>query len=74
MRKVRIGDEVTYCLWGSKENRTATVKDIEICKVGEKYGRSVSEVNIDVHYGVLDLSDDHWCFFDQVRTIKPKEN
>lgn len=74
MRKVRIGDEVTYRPWGSMENRTATVKDIEICKVGEKYGRSVNEVNIDVHYGVLDLSDDHWIYFDQVRTIKPKNN
>ena len=72
MRKVRIGDEVTYRIGGEK--RTATVKDIEICKVGEKYGRSVKEVNIDVHYGVLDLSDDHWIYFDQVRTIKPKEN
>ena len=71
---MRIGDEVTYQPWGTKECRTATVNDIEICKVGDKYGRSVKEVNIDVHYGVLDLSDNHWIYFDQVRTIKPKED
>ncbi len=69
MKKVKIGDKVIYVPWHGP-NRTATVEEIEICKQGEKSGRSVNSCDLDRHSnGVISLSDDHWCYFDQIKTI-----
>ena len=81
MRNVKIGDEVLYVPW-SGPNRTAIVVNIEICRIGEKYGNSVSSCDIDQHSnGTLTLSNNHWCYFDQVIQViknikngKDKEN
>ena len=73
MMKLKIGDQVVYRPWGKEPNRTATVLSIEICKMGEKYGRSVKSCDLDKHKnGTLELDDNHWCYFDQVRRIIKK--
>ena len=73
MMKLSIGDQVVYRPWGKQPNRTATVLSIEICKMGEKYGRSVKQCDLDKHRnGTLELDDNHWCYFDQVKRIIKK--
>ena len=72
MKKIRIGDTVTASLFGG-EKVTGRVEGIEICARGEKYGRAVSQCDMDKHSnGVLDLSCDHWCYFYQVKTINSR--
>ncbi len=70
MKKVKVGDKVIYKPWHGA-NRTAIVEEIEICKQeGEKSGRSVNSCDLDRHSnGVISLSDNHWCYFDQIKTI-----
>ena len=73
MMKLKIGDQVTYRPWGKEPNRTAEVLSIEICKEGEKDGRSVKSCDLDKHdNGTIVLSDNHWCYFDQVKRIIKK--
>ena len=67
--KVKVGDKVSYHLWGDTGNRTATIQGIEICKEGRKNGRPVSKCDISKHHGVVDLSDGHWCYFYQVKEV-----
>jgi hypothetical protein len=70
MKKVTIGDKVVYSPWGNQPNRTANITGIEICQVGYKYGRKVNNCDLDKHReGVLDLSDEHWIYFNQVRQV-----
>lgn len=72
--KVKIGDEVLYTLWTGPKRR-AIVTGIEICKPNEKYGNSVKSCDLDSHCnGVLDLSDNHWCYFDQVKEVLTANN
>lgn len=67
---LKIGDTVTAVLFGG-EIVTGQVEDIQICARGEKYGRSVSQCDMDKHSnGVLDLSCGHWCYFYQVKRIE----
>ena len=69
MKNVKIGDEVMYVTFSSP-TRKAIVEQIEICKRGEKHGRSVSNCDLDRHSnGVISLSDGHWCYFDQVKRV-----
>ena len=69
MKNVKIGDEVLYVPW-TGPNRTAAVKTIEICKHGEKYGRSVDSCDLDLNPdGVVDLDNGHWCYFDQIKNV-----
>lgn len=69
MRQIKIGDTISYTPW-TGPNRTAIVEEIEICKAGQKEGRSVDSCNIDLHEnGVISLSDHHWCYFDQVKNV-----
>ena len=73
MMKLKIGDQVTYRPWAKEPIRTAEVLSIEICKPGEKYGRSVKSCDLDKHEnGTIVLSDNHWCYFDQVKRIIKK--
>ena len=70
MMKLSIGDKVLYRPWAKEPIRTAEVLSIEICKEGQKDGRSVKSCDLDKHRnGVLVLSDNHWCYFDQVKRI-----
>lgn len=70
MMKLSIGDQVVYRPWGKEPIRTAEVLSIEICKAGEKDGRSVKNCDLDKHEnGTIVLSDNHWCYFDQVKRI-----
>ena len=73
MRRISIGDEITYQLSGG-DIRRSTVEGIEICPRGEKYGRNVQSCDIDRQNGVLDLADYHWCHFEQVKTVMPRKN
>ena len=69
MRQVKIGDQVEYETW-SVTNRKATIKIIEICKWGEKNGRSVKSCDLDCDLNIiLILSDNHWCYIEQVKRI-----
>ena len=69
MKKVKIGDEVLYVPWRGS-NRTAKIQAIEICRRGEKYGRSVNRCDLDINpYGVVELSNGHWCYFDQIKHV-----
>ena len=69
MKKVKIGSKVMYATFCSP-TKTALIEEIEICKRGEKHGRSVSSCDLDRHSnGVISLSDGHWCYFDQVKRI-----
>ena len=69
MKKVKIGSKVMYATFSSP-TKTAFTEEIEICKRGEKHGRSVSSCDLDRHSnGVISLSDGHWCYFDQVKRV-----
>ena len=69
MKIVKIGDEVMYTTFSSP-TRTAIIEKIEICKRGEKQGRSVLSCDLDCHSnGVISLSDGHWCYFYQVKQV-----
>ena len=69
MMKLSIGDQVVYRPWGKEPIRTAEVLSIEICKEG----RSVKSCDLDKHEnGTIVLSDNHWCYFDQVKRIIKK--
>lgn len=69
MRQVSVGDTILYEPW-TGQPRTAKVKEIEICKRGEKNGRVVDCCNIDSYVnGTLILCDSRWCYFDQVKQI-----
>lgn len=73
MKKVKIGDKVKYVTFSSP-TRIAIVEEIEICKRGEKSGKSVSSCDLDLHAnGVLGLNDGHWCYFDQVKQVINQE-
>ena len=72
MKQVKIGDEVMYATFSSPTG-TAIIEGIEICKRGEKHGRSVLNCDLDYHSnGVISLSDGHWCYFDQVKQVLNK--
>lgn len=74
MRKLKVGDTVIVKQWDGTTTQ-AEVLSIEICAQGEKYGRSVKSCNLDAHKnGTLDLSNNHWCYFDQVTEEIPKNN
>lgn len=69
MRKLKIGDTVTATLFGGTVI-TGQVEDIQICRQGEKDGRSVKQCDLDKHSnGVIDLSCNNWCYFYQVKRI-----
>lgn len=70
MRKLKVGDKVTYKPWGNHSSLTASVLGIEICRAGSKYGRQVSQCDLDKHSEiVIDLDDDHWCYKNQIISI-----
>ena len=69
MKKVKIGSKVMYATFSSP-TKTAFIEKIEICKRGEKHGRSVSSCDLGCHSeGVISLNDGHWCYFDQVKRV-----
>ena len=76
MRKIKIGDTVTAILFGGKQVK-AKITNIEICANGSKTGRPVKNCDLSKHSnGVVDLDDGKercWCYFDQVKSIYPKE-
>jgi len=71
MKQIKIGDKITYRTWLNEEV-TASVTAIEICRKGEKDGRSVRHCNLDLHSNVvLTLNNRHWCYKNQVEQIIP---
>ena len=71
MKQIKIGDKITYRTWLNEEV-TASVTAIEICRRGEKDGRSVRRCNLDLHSNVvLTLNNRHWCYKNQVEQIIP---
>ena len=72
MKQVKIGDEVLYVPYNGSQI-TAIVVNIEICRIGEKYGDSVNSCDIDQHSnGTITLSNHHWCYFDQIKQVITK--
>lgn len=65
---VKIGDKIKHTLFGG-EILTGIVEDIQICRQGEKSGRSVRSANVEKHHGVIDLNNSHWCYFYQVKEV-----
>ena len=66
--KVKIGDKIRHTLFGG-EVCVGIVEDIQICRQGEKEGRSVKSADVSKHHGVIDVDNGHWCNFDQVRAV-----
>ncbi len=66
--RVKIGDKIRHYLFGG-EVLTGKVEEIQICREGEKSGRSVNSCDVKRHHGVIDLDNGHWCYFDQVIQI-----
>jgi len=66
--KVKIGDKIRHSLFGG-EKCIGVIEDIQICRQGEKEGRSVKSADVKKHHGVIDLDNSHWCYFDQVINI-----
>lgn len=62
---VKIGDKIRHYLFGGEE-LTGIVEDIQICRAGEKEGRSVKTADVKKHHGVIDLDNGHWTYFYQV--------
>lgn len=74
MNKISVGDTILYEPWAGKP-RTATVKQIEICKHGAKNGYVVDSCNMDLYdNGTLILCGNRWCYFYQVKQIIKNEN
>lgn len=66
---ITIGTEIMYHTYSGPSTR-AKVTNIQICKVGEKWGREVSKCDYKRHRnGTVCLSDDHWCYFDQIERV-----
>lgn len=63
--KIKIGNKIKHSLFGG-EVCTGIVEDIQICRRGEKEGRSVKTADVSMHHGVIDVDNGHWCYFDQV--------
>lgn len=69
-RTICVGSKVDYKPWGDNNLRTAQIQNIEVCKEGEKYGRSVNSVDLRKQRNVvLDLSDGHWIYGYQIKHI-----
>ncbi len=66
--KVKVGDKIRHSLFGG-QILTGVVTDIQICRQGEKSGRSVKSCDTSKHHGVIDLDNGHWCYFDQVKQV-----
>jgi hypothetical protein len=72
MAKLSVGDKV---MWrggfGNDAPKEATITGIQVCKVGEKYGRSVSSVDWSQKDKiVVDLDNGHWARGQQLSPIK----
>ena len=52
--KVKIGDKIRHTLFGG-EVCVGMVEDIQICRQGEKEGRSVKSADVSKHHGVVHL-------------------
>ena len=68
---LKIGDKV---MWrggfGSDAPKEAVVESIELCKAGEKYGMSVTQVDwLKKDRIVVDLNNGHWARGSQISPI-----
>ena len=67
MNKIKIGDIVSAQLFGGKKV-TGAIESIEVCRSGEKYGKSVSTCDLSKHpNGVIELDCGNWCYFNQIK-------
>ena len=72
MANLKIGDKVMWRgAFGTEPPTEAIVTGIELCKSGEKYGESRSEVDWkDKDRIVVDLDNGHWAKGHQLSPIK----
>ena len=66
--RVKVGDKIRHSLFGG-EILTGIVEDIQICRQGEKEGRSVKSADVSKHYGIIYVDNGDWCYFDQVKEV-----
>ena len=70
MRIIKIGDVVTYRPYGHQNAIADKVTNIEICKPNQKYGREVTECDLDKHSNVvITVGSKHWCYKEQLVDI-----
>ena len=71
MKKIAIGNLVSFRPRGEKILQTAKVTEIQICKNHDKMeGRSVGSCDLDKHKSVIVCFDNgYWCWEDQIRKI-----
>lgn len=72
--KLKIGDKV---MWrgaqGKEPAEEAIIKGIQLCAVGEKYGKDVKTVSwstVDHEKVVVTLTNGHWAYGHQIKQIK----
>jgi hypothetical protein len=71
---IKLGTEVIYRgAWGSDAPKRVKVVGLTLTDhPRDKYGKSVKEVTIDdvkANKVCFDLSDNHWCYSDQIRGV-----
>ena len=70
---LKIGDKVIWRgSWGMDSPREATIAGIQLCAVGEKYGKDISSCQWEtVRNGkiVVNLTNGHWAYGMQLEPI-----
>jgi hypothetical protein len=65
-----VGDTVNWCgAWGTEPPKKAIVESIEVCKEGDKNGRSVESIawsKVNTRKIVVSLNNNHWAYGTQI--------
>jgi len=74
MNTIKIGMSVVYSgAWGYAPNKSATIVGMTLTdEPRSKYGKTVKEVTVEdvkANKVLFDLSDEHWCYANQIRGI-----
>ena len=70
-KRIKVGTKIRHKLFGG-DICEGVVESIEKCKMGEKYGTTVSSAPMGAGNYVLCLDNGHWCYGDQAISIISK--